>query len=92
MNERFFTVIEPTGDERKVAYTTRGEPPLEALQAAVGGLIEGIRVRYEGRVRRAYVNEEGLLDGLPLNPKATVMAREFGYGSIVGPVAVISQK
>lgn len=52
---------------------------LEELQAAVGGYITPI----PGTQSRAYVNEEGLLIGLPPNELASL---KYGFG-IVGNVA-----
>lgn len=55
-----------------------GRVTLKSLQAAVGGMVEHVRVldRIEGEDQRfiyttMYVNEEGLLNGLPRNSKAT---------------------
>ena len=39
-------------------YEGLGSPGLEQLQKLVGGYIERIRVRFDGRVRDAYVDEE----------------------------------
>lgn len=61
---------------------------LKELQDAVGGYIELIRVRHEGKVRDAYVNENGRFDGLPHNAQATTMASEFGYGPLVGNAVI----
>lgn len=62
-------------------------PDLEILQEAVGGgLIEGVLCKqvYEGRRADIWCNEEGLLKGMPLNKRASVI---FGT-PIVGPVAI----
>ena len=65
------------------------EPELETLQAMVGGYIEGVTPPH-GRWT-AYVDEEGLLKGLPLNRRATVMARQLGAGDVilVGPAVFL---
>lgn len=51
-----------------------GEDSLRVLQAAVGGWIEAVRlprfIRGAGRAT-AYVNEEGKLERLPINRRAT---------------------
>lgn len=74
--------VQPTG---ATVITRREEPPsLDDLQKAVGGYIERVRVRYEGRVRDAYVNEEGLLKSLPPNRAATgLLAPPFSPGSFI---------
>ena len=44
---------------------------LEQLQGWVGGYIECVRVRFAGRIRDVWINEEGLLKNLPVNQEAT---------------------
>ncbi|KKM07213.1 hypothetical protein LCGC14_1736140 [marine sediment metagenome] len=58
---------------------------LEEMQGLVGGYIERISVRYEGKLRDMWVNEEGLLDSLPQNHEASRIARRL----IVGDVFII---
>ena len=58
---------------------------LRGWQDLVGGYIEIIG----GPGWAGYVNETGLLDGLPPNPVASVLVRDaggLGYGVLVGPV------
>lgn len=55
---------------------------LEELQKIVGGYIEIVNVNEEYIM---VVNEEGKLLGLPINPSATIIARQ---GPIVGDVLV----
>jgi hypothetical protein len=71
---RFLVVITPDGTETRTEYKAR--PPYEALRDAVGGLIERVKVRHEGKIREAYVSEEGLIHGLPYNKTATDMMRD----------------
>tara|TARA_R110001592_G_scaffold216088_1_gene469593 strand:+ start:407 stop:655 length:249 start_codon:yes stop_codon:yes gene_type:complete len=59
-------------------------PPLEELQKAVGGYIEGVTTANGGRF---YCNEEGKLMGLPHNPAANSMIDFDDY--IVGDVVVM---
>jgi Domain of unknown function (DUF3846) len=63
---------------------------LEQVQAWVGGYVELVRLSYAGRVREAYVNEEGKLDALPLNQAATDMLVPplRGHDVLVGTVVV----
>lgn len=64
-------------------------PDLKPLQKAVGGYIERIKVRFEGKVREAYANEDGFSLGLGINREAGRISAEFGYQGIVGPIAII---
>ena len=79
-------IVEPNGTVRKAEI----ENNLGAFQAVVEGYIEGVF----GRVATVYVNEEGLLRNLPMNPTATLFVnrilghlgtRLFGTALIVGP-------
>ena len=65
-------------------------PSLSELQEMVGGLIELVRVNYNGKECDMLVNEEGLLHDLPFNETATRFMRETydGYGHIVGPALI----
>ena len=78
-------IVDPDGTHRE----TEIESSLGAFQAVVGGYIEGVI----GREASIYVNEEGLLIGLPTNPLATLFAQQMvragvvlvGTALIVGP-------
>lgn len=63
---------------------------LACLQEAVGGLIEAVRL---GNDAIMYVNEEGLLHGLPRNGVATEMYHQFYPAilrqEIVGDVIIV---
>ena len=59
------------------------ENTLEALQKAVGGYIETVRLRVDNAVM--IVNEEGLLLGLPFNAVASALAGQ----TIVGVALVV---
>lgn len=71
MKSGTLVTIKPDGTRTEARFSGRDAPGLDALQAAVGGYIERVRVRFQGRVRDGYVNEEGVLNGLPSNPFAT---------------------
>jgi len=58
---------------------------LEEMQKLVGGYIERVKVRYYGKVKDMWVNEEGLIHGLPVNAGASKIAGR----SIVGDVFII---
>lgn len=89
--------LQPDGSSTREVFD--GPPGLETLQKAVGGYIELVpmfdTVAVEGRKVPAVVfcNEEGKLDGLPINPNATELwSNAAGYDLadvLVGPVAVI---
>jgi hypothetical protein len=64
--------IDPDGTVTEV--TVDG---LDSMQAVVGGLIELIQF-HDGSM---YVNEEGLLDGLPINPVASKLYGGYVVGS-----------
>jgi hypothetical protein len=81
-------IIQPDGTETRETYTGE-EPELEKLQKAVGGFIELVRVDFEGARRDAFVNEEGRLEGLPMKVRACEITGPYGYGVIVGPIAIL---
>jgi hypothetical protein len=80
-------LIAPDGS---ISAEHHGSFVLELAQKWVGGYVELVRLRYEGRVREAYVNEEGKLNGLPLNRAATEMMIPplRGHDVIFGPVVI----
>jgi hypothetical protein len=55
------------------------EPSLEQLQAAVGGYLEAVNIPNEVML----VNEEGRLQGLPQNIKASLRACQTIVGDVV---------
>ena len=61
--------------------TTRheGTPTLEVLQAAVGGDVEVTSLERDADDAAVlWLNETGKRDGLPVNPRATMLARLWG--------------
>jgi hypothetical protein len=69
-------VISPEGQVTEVPVK---KLDISEIQAAVSGYVERIKVRYEGKVRDCYLNEEGLLRGMPYNPKIRELAEAY-YG------------
>jgi hypothetical protein len=65
---------------------------LDYLQKVTGGYVETIPVPYDtkGEQLAMYLNEEGKLEGLPYNPRATSLVRDVIQGSdfIAGNVVV----
>lgn len=63
---------------------------LAVAQKTVGGWIEGVVLGAEAIL---YCNEEGKLQGLPFNPRATALAMSYGslgHGDVIcGPVLVL---
>jgi hypothetical protein len=57
-------------------FTTEyeGIPNLEQIQQAVGGRIEALEVNINGVPATMFLNEEGKLERLPVNPAATIVA------------------
>ena len=77
-------IVDPDGTHR----STEIENSLGGFQAAIGGgYIEGVF----GREATVYVDEEGLLKNLPLNPLATLFAqRILGAGVVLfGPALIL---
>jgi len=62
-------VIKPDGSTIEHRIESK-RPTLEILKELVQGWVERVRVRWEGKVRDAYVDEEGLIKGLQSNRKA----------------------
>ncbi len=83
-------VVQPDG----TAWTQRigldESRQLEAMQALVGGWIEGV----QGDGFTVICNEEGKLEGLPPNPLATQVTRDrtFFADTLVGTVLFCSTK
>jgi uncharacterized protein DUF3846 len=61
-------------------------PTLEACQRVVGGYVEMVQI--DGGRRQMLVNEEGLLQNLPINAKASALAQRH----IVGDVVILAGK
>ena len=59
--------------------STVAKMPLEKVQAIVGGYIEHVRVRGT----ELWCNEEGSLQGLPLNDTASRMTGHFVVGDVI---------
>lgn len=78
--------IAPDGTVTETPVLEKKGPGLELLHSQVGGYIELVRVRYEGKVRDAYVDEDGLSKGLAPNPHA--MAIAANPHNLVGPIVI----
>lgn len=77
----------------------KGEPPLSWMKQTVGGYIEAVFSRYDGRPNhrphQMIIDEEGKLKHKDLNLRATLFALRLHmiHGDvIVGPAIVLSGK
>lgn len=77
-----YIVIAPDGNQRRLKEPKKGRQ-LDMLQQLVGSpvrkaYVERVRVTFEGRVRDAYVDEDGIMKQLPVNNHATrLLAKPF---------------
>ena len=55
---------------------------LKDKQSLVGGYIEPVKIFYKGKERIMWVNEEGLLQHLPHNLKASTLADQVIVGNV----------
>ena len=78
--------IKANGEIVEVEPANRKAFTLEELQGFVGGMIETVQLTHG----TMYCNEEGLLEGLPFNSKATAIANADkwwqGQAYLVGDV------
>lgn len=85
---KYVPVILTNGSLNVYAVQDGRTPTLDWLQKQVGGYIEVAAVCLHGKLRMV-VNEEGLLQELPLNATATDLYR--GTSNIVGTAVVLKQ-
>lgn len=83
-------IIKSSGEEIVTHPKANGKFSLEEIQAAVGGYIERVCLS-EGK--QMFLNEEGKLNNLPFNQKATVLTRGIlAYDDfIVGDVIIVEK-
>lgn len=67
-------VIRANGNRETLHFVPGQRPLLSSMQALVGGDIEQIAVRVDGKVREAYVDEEGRRKNLPFNAAASELS------------------
>jgi hypothetical protein len=81
-------VIPPDGP----AHVVEIDVALKTLQGIVGGYIEAVALKGDlGAECFGYINEEGKLDGLAPNPRATEITRLFTGDYIAGTMIVMGQ-
>lgn len=78
MSDRKIKVLVIPADPAKPCELREIPDTLESYQAIVGGWIESAPVMGEP-FDIIYVNEEGLLIGLPINLRASTMTPSFGH-------------
>lgn len=74
MSKGKIVILHPDGtkEERNVSRLD-----IAQIQKLVGGYVERTKVRYEGRPRDCYLNEEGILRGLPWNNQVKLYAKAY---------------
>lgn len=81
--------IDPNGNVTTTVYSKSGTPDWQTLKTLVGGYIERVQVRWDTKLRDAYVNENGLSEGCIYNQKATWLTDgQFKGVEIVGPLVI----
>jgi len=82
------TLIKSNGEEINVLPKNKTDFTLEELQKYVGGLIEIVRTKDN---KTMVINEEGKINNLPINQKATAIYPYNGYDFIVGDVLICQE-
>jgi len=90
MSKNFLRI--PVEEHPEIITVNEGQDELALLQKAVGGYIEAVEVTEDGHT--LYLNDEGKMNGLPVNETATRMTRGIlspfdlimGDAVLVGPV------
>lgn len=82
------TLIKSNGEETNVLPKNKMDFSLEELQKLVGGLIEIVRTK-DGKPM--IINEEGKINDLPVNQKATAIYPYNEYDFIVGDVLICQE-
>jgi hypothetical protein len=85
------TVLHVDGTRTTVVPQTPPSFTLQEMQALVGGYLEVVAL---GRGRFLLLNEEGKLQGLPYNARATERARRFLFAGdyIAGTAVVVTEQ
>jgi hypothetical protein len=79
------TLIKSNGEETNVLPKNKTDFKLDELQNYVGGFIEIVKTK-DGRTM--VINEEGKINELPINQKATDLYLHGNFDFIVGDVVV----
>lgn len=83
-------VVKPTGET--ITLPADDKLDLRLMYLALRcSTVERIKVRYDGRVRDCYVDEEGAIKGRAINPKLRELAQGYygpGIQQFSGPGAI----
>ena len=79
------TLIKSNGEEENVLPNNKRDFQLDELQKYVGGLIEIVKTK-DGRTM--VINEEGKINELPINQKATALYQYNEFDFIIGDVVI----
>lgn len=82
-------LIKTTGEVKEIEPANGKDFSLEELQGYVGGYIEATRTK-DGRT--LIVNEEGKINGLEINSKATDIYGYYLHDVIVGDAVLINNE
>ena len=90
-NKRRYIIIKETGeiDYHEMPFKKKWDLP--TLQKNVGGYIEAVQLKIQGKKYSGWANEEGLQKNLSINTKATTFYQEYHKKdgiALVGPVIV----
>lgn len=91
MRSQVATIITVEGSELTAHPHDGRKFTLAELQGFVGGNIELVHLKPGHGHAEAYVNEEGKLDNLPINDKATAKVRLYNGDFISGPLVIIKR-
>lgn len=80
-------LIKTSGEIKEITPKNGSEFSLEELQGYVGGYIEAVSTKDE---RTLIVNEEGKINGLEINSKATDIYGYYLHDVIVGDAVLIN--
>ena len=84
-----YVIVHANGGRIEIGDGQGDKPELEFLQQAVGGWIEHVYVKeLDGTGIDCFCNEEGKLQGLPVNFPATRLVEP--YGMLVGDVVFVA--
>ena len=82
------TLIKTNGEETNVTPQNKTDFKLDELQNYVGGIIEIVRTKDN---KMMVINEEGKINELPMNEKATDLYIHSDFDFIVGDVLICDE-
>ena len=91
-------LFKPDGTEQHLAFDLPQDPGFHALDRIIRPLIDGanlerVCVLYHGQVTDMFVDDEGLLKGLPINEKASAIYNPRSFvPAIFGPAVLFLRR